>query len=96
LGAALKVVRQLREWFPSAWIAGWKYELDGGRAEALEKAFAQIQECRTDACVLNGAAYGDGFAVCRPGGGVQECADAAALAGALIQLIGGAENGAGQ
>lgn len=30
-----KVIRELRGLFPNAWIAGWKYELDGTRDEAF-------------------------------------------------------------
>ena len=60
-----KVLPKLRGWFPNAQIVGWKYELVGSREEAIEKAFTQIQEAKTDACVLNGKAYGPGFLVCR-------------------------------
>jgi phosphopantothenoylcysteine synthetase/decarboxylase len=59
-----KVLPQLRAWFPNARIVGWKYELDGSREEAIQKAFRQIEEARTNACVLNGAAYGPGFRFC--------------------------------
>ena len=81
---ALKVLPKMRDWFPNALIAGWKYELAGTRDQALAKAWNQIHECRTDACVLNGAAYGEGFALCQTIGGLaQPCADAASLCRAL-------------
>src|SRR5689334_11179842 len=53
-----KVLPQLRHLFPNAKIVGWKYELDGSRDDALKKAFHQIVTAQTDACVLNGGAYG--------------------------------------
>lgn len=63
LRPAPKILPTLRELFPSAKIIGWKYELDGDRAEALARARDQIAQCRTDLCVLNGAAYGEGFGI---------------------------------
>ena len=45
-------------------IVGWKYELSGSRETSVAKAWKQIAQNRTDACVLNGAAYGPGFALC--------------------------------
>ena len=59
-----KVLPKLRGWFPHARIVGWKYELVGSREEAIRTAVTQIQEAKTDACVLNGKAYGSGFLVC--------------------------------
>jgi phosphopantothenoylcysteine decarboxylase/phosphopantothenate--cysteine ligase len=61
---APKVIASLRELFPNSRIVGWKYELDGTRDEAIAKAVQQIAANRTDACVVNGAAYGDGFGFC--------------------------------
>ena len=49
--------------FPSTILVGWKYELDGTRQEVIAKGHQQIEECLTDACVLNGKAYGPGFGV---------------------------------
>lgn len=56
-----KIIRHLREWFPDAKLVGWKFEVEGDRRQVLERARAQVQECRTDACVANGPAYGAGF-----------------------------------
>jgi phosphopantothenoylcysteine decarboxylase/phosphopantothenate--cysteine ligase len=86
LAPAPKVLPLLRGWFPSAFIAGWKYELAGSRDDAFEKAWNQVREAGVDACVLNGAAYGSGFAVCRATGKVEECAGARALAESLARL----------
>jgi len=63
LRPAPKILPTLRELFPSAKIIGWKYELDGDHAQALARAREQIAQCRTDLCVLNGAAYGEGFGI---------------------------------
>ncbi len=65
LEPATKVIAKMRQLFPESMIIGWKYELDGTREEALNKALRQIKEHRTDACVLNGHAFGLGFAFCR-------------------------------
>lgn len=61
LGPAAKILPLLRPWFPESRIVGWKYELDGGAEDALAKGRRQIGENRTDACVVNGAAFGAGF-----------------------------------
>ncbi len=86
LAPATKVLPQLREWFPQARLVGWKYELAGTRAETFAKARGQLDECRTDACVLNGAAYGSGFAFCTPTS-AHTCADTDALAGWLVRWL---------
>jgi phosphopantothenoylcysteine decarboxylase/phosphopantothenate--cysteine ligase len=83
---ATKVLPRLRDWFPSARIVGWKYELAGTRADAFTKAHAQLAECRTDACVLNGAAYGSGFAFCTQSS-VHTCTDTEALAAWLERWL---------
>lgn len=84
LEPAPKILPRLREWFPRAFIVGWKYELDGARSEALAKAEAQIRECRTDACVVNGAACGEGFGILLPDGTLTEVSDKRGLAVALL------------
>jgi len=56
-----KIIAELRGWFPNAKITGWKFEADGGRADALRAARRQIADCSTDFCVANGPAYGRGF-----------------------------------
>lgn len=56
-----KIIAELRAWFPRTWLVGWKYEVDGGRDAALEAGRAQLRDCRTDLCVVNGPAYGPGF-----------------------------------
>ncbi|HWY31452.1 MAG TPA: hypothetical protein VNX46_11885, partial [Candidatus Acidoferrum sp.] len=49
-------------------IIGWKFEADGGRADALRSARKQITACATNACVANGPAYGKGFSLVTPRG----------------------------
>jgi phosphopantothenate---cysteine ligase (CTP) len=61
LEPAAKVLPRLRDWFPRAWITGWKYELEGTREDAIETARAQLASNHTDATIINGAAYGPGF-----------------------------------
>jgi hypothetical protein len=73
LEPAPKVLPRMRLWFPGARIMGWKYELEGTREDAFAKAWSQIRRNDSDACVLNGAAYGHGFAVCTPPDGVLTC-----------------------
>lgn len=58
---ATKLIGRLRELFPKARIVGWKYELDGDRESVLARGRSQIAINQTDACILNGAAYGRGF-----------------------------------
>jgi len=58
-----KIIAELRDWFPKAKITGWKYEADGQRADAIAAGRRQLTDNATDACVVNGPAYGDGFAL---------------------------------
>lgn len=73
LEPATKVIHRLRELFPHSLLAGWKFELAGTRDEALARAWRQLHEARTDVCVLNGRAWGSGFAVCHTDGSLEEC-----------------------
>ena len=63
LEPAPKLISTLRRLFPASILVGWKYELDGTANEVLAKGRKQIDECLTDACVLNGTAYGAGYGV---------------------------------
>jgi phosphopantothenoylcysteine decarboxylase/phosphopantothenate--cysteine ligase len=62
-----KIIAEMRDWYASARLVGWKYEVDGTRDSALAAGRKQIQRYRTDACVVNGPAYGDGLGVIRKG-----------------------------
>ena len=81
-----KVIADLRAWFPTAVIVGWKYEVDGDRTSVLVKATKQIAENKTDACVANGPAYGEGFGLVRRTGRLTELADTSYLFAALESL----------
>ncbi|TSA36700.1 MAG: DNA/pantothenate metabolism flavoprotein domain protein [Verrucomicrobiaceae bacterium] len=80
LKPAKKVLPEMRGWFPEARIIGWKYELDGSREQAVSRGAAQIQETRTDACVINGSAYGTGFGLLLPEGSLAHFPDRSSLA----------------
>jgi len=56
-----KIIAELRDWFPGACLVGWKFEVDGSRESAVAAGRKQIADCRTNACVVNGPAYGNGF-----------------------------------
>ena len=61
LEPAPKVISGLRRLFPSAILVGWKYELEGTPAQVAERGRQQMEENLTDACILNGPAYGKGY-----------------------------------
>ncbi len=65
-----KILARLREAFPSAFVTGWKYEVDGSTADVLVRCREQLRDCRTDLCVGNGPAYGPGFGLVTAGGHV--------------------------
>jgi hypothetical protein len=88
LRPALKLLPGLRGIFPNAKIVGWKYELDGDRAAAEAKARAQISGNGTDACVVNGVAWGAGFGFIEPGRDTIAIADKPALCAFLAQWLG--------
>lgn len=83
-----KIIASLREWYPQAKLVGWKFEVDGDRAGALRAAENQMRECRTDACVVNGPAYGEGLGLLTRPGQCEPMAGPPALFAALAKLIG--------
>lgn len=85
LRPAEKLLPQMRAWFPDARIIGWKYELDGTCESAVARGLAQIREARTDACVVNGTAYGPGFGLLGPDGTVQHFSGKPGLAAHLAR-----------
>jgi phosphopantothenoylcysteine decarboxylase/phosphopantothenate--cysteine ligase len=82
-----KIIAELREYFPKAVLVGWKFEVDGDRSSVIDLAKKQISECRTDACVANGAAYGPGFGLVDTTGGCRHLEDMKALFEALARLL---------
>jgi phosphopantothenate---cysteine ligase (CTP) len=82
-----KVIAHLRGWFPHALLVGWKYEVMGNHSRAVARAQRQIKENQTDACIVNGRAYGDGFGLVRAGGGVMPLASRRRLLAVLERLL---------
>jgi phosphopantothenoylcysteine synthetase/decarboxylase len=81
-----KIIVELRGWFPKTKIIGWKFEADGGRADALRRARKQIVACATNACVANGPAYGKGFSLVTPRSR-KHFADSTKLFAALEKMV---------
>ena len=81
-----KIIAELRGWFPRTKIVGWKFEANGKRTNAIGAAQRQLVDCSTDACVANGPAYGEGFALVADGG-QKHFADAKKLFAALEKFI---------
>ncbi len=79
-----KLIDTLRRLFPSSILVGWKYEMDGTLKDVIEKGRRQIDDCLTDACVLNGEAYGPGFGMISRAGEQVHLPDKAALCRFLI------------
>jgi len=82
-----KVIATLRLLYPAAKLAGWKYEVDGDKASVLRAAESQMRDCRTDACVANGPAYGSGFGLVTGAGHCDHLRDSGALFEALERLL---------
>jgi phosphopantothenate---cysteine ligase (CTP) len=87
LVAAPKIIAELRGWFPRTRIVGWKFEADGGRADAISAAKEQIAGCSTDLCVANGPAYGEGFCMVARDGREAHLASAPLLFEALDKFL---------
>jgi phosphopantothenoylcysteine decarboxylase/phosphopantothenate--cysteine ligase len=82
-----KIIRHLRGWFPQALLAGWKYELDGDRAQTIAKGCRQIVENKTDICIVNGLAYGEGFGLVDRKGSHLHLAEKTALFATLTAAL---------
>lgn len=89
LKPTLKIISRLRAWFPKSQLVGWKYEVDGNRKQAVQFAERQIKGNRTDACVVNGPAYGKGFGLVTRDGLCQHLRDKTELFDALAVFIAG-------
>lgn len=87
LEPAPKLIASLRRLFPASILIGWKYELDGTREDVAAKGRRQMDECLTDACVLNGHAYGPGFGVISRSGEQTHLQDKGALCRFLIDWV---------
>jgi phosphopantothenoylcysteine synthetase/decarboxylase len=80
-----KLIASLRRLFPASILVGWKYELDGNTSDVIAKGRQQIDDHLTDACVLNGEAYGSGFGVISRGGEQVHLPNKAALCRFLVE-----------
>jgi len=87
LAPTVKIISELRSWFPGAFLVGWKYEIDGARSDAIAEAEEQIASCLTNACVANGRAYGSGFGLVSGPGKVTHLEDAPRLFVALEETL---------
>jgi phosphopantothenoylcysteine synthetase/decarboxylase len=82
-----KLIASLRRYFPGARIVGWKYEHAITRDELLLEAAHQMQQHRTNACVVNGRAFGSGFGICTDLGLIATCDSKQSLADFFIRWI---------
>ena len=82
-----KIIAQMRDWFPAAKLVGWKFEVDGDRDQVIGLARRQILDCRTNACIANGPAYGAGFGMITVRGHHLHIEDTANLFRALDKFI---------
>ena len=56
-----KIIANLRGWFNKAFIVGWKYEVMGDQRSAINAGVSQVKSYSTNACIVNGPAYGIGY-----------------------------------
>lgn len=82
-----RILSTLRDYAPKAKIIGWKWESEGDLKEIRNVAEKQIQTCRTDGCVLNGPAYGNGYLLITAGGDSLPCPTPTDLGHALAQYL---------
>jgi phosphopantothenoylcysteine synthetase/decarboxylase len=82
-----KLLPRMRGWFPEARITGWKFEASGDRNVTIAEGLSQIASCHTDACILNGPSYGEGFGVLDKSGELTHLADRTALCGFLTTSL---------
>lgn len=87
LKPAPRILNKIRLMAPKVKIIGWKWEANGSKADILKAAKAQISECHTDACVLNGPAYGDGYLFLPAEGDSTACTDPATLSHVIATFL---------
>jgi phosphopantothenoylcysteine decarboxylase/phosphopantothenate--cysteine ligase len=84
-----KLLPLMRGWFPDARITGWKFEASGDRDASLAAGRVQIESYGTDACVVNGPSYGEGFGVLTKSGTLTHLRDREALCEHLAEKLPG-------
>jgi len=82
-----RILPTLRTMAPHAKIIGWKWEADGSLEDLMTIARNQIRDCQTDACVLNGPAYGMGYLLVPVRGEPVPCANSNELSEALVAFL---------
>ena len=82
-----KIIAQLRQLFPGAFIVGWKFELEGSLADVIRKGIQQIEKYTTNACIVNGSAFGPGFGFCDRSGLICTVESKPELADLLWKLL---------
>ena len=88
LKPAPRILNKIRALAPHAKIVGWKWEAEGGPSEMHASARQQLAECRTDACILNGPAYGEGYLFMPKIGDPVRCSQPVELGHALAAFLG--------
>jgi phosphopantothenoylcysteine synthetase/decarboxylase len=83
-----KLICDLRDLFANSYIIGWKFELDGTPMDVVREGVRQIEANRTNACVLNGSAFGPGFGFCTVLGLVCTLPTKDALSDWLVEVVG--------
>jgi phosphopantothenoylcysteine synthetase/decarboxylase len=83
-----KLIRRLRDLFASAYLIGWKFELEGTPTEVVQEGVQQIKVNRTNGCIVNGSAFGPGFGFCTSQGLVRTLPTKEALSDWLVEVIG--------
>jgi phosphopantothenate---cysteine ligase (CTP) len=82
-----KLIRRLRGLFGSAYIVGWKFELEGTPMDVVQEGLQQIEANGTNACIVNGGAFGPGFGFCTRQGLVRTLPTKDALAEWLLAVV---------
>ena len=88
LKPAPRILNKIRSLAPESRIVGWKWVAEGALDEFHQSARKQIEECRSDACVLNGPAYGGGYLLIPKTGESIRCAHPAELGTVLAAFLG--------
>ena len=87
LKPAPRVLNRIRSLAPKAKIVGWKWEAEGSKTDALQSARQQMADCHTNACILNGPAYGEGYLFLPSIGEPTPCPDPVSLGHALAVFL---------
>ena len=85
LAPTTKIIDGLRDIMPNSLLIGWKYEAAGTLNSVRIKGKKQMEQCKTDGCVLNGPAYGTGYGLLRES--LHHCNSESELFTHLITLL---------